>query len=226
MDPVRIAMETRDKMYAMANQSHRTAMEREEAQRIEALLPDLYKSEGGRTRGWTLTAFEPMIKARCASGADLRALQRAKVPFDWTLEDKRCAAFLDFICVAQQIRVALWSLSTKTITLYPAADSRAPSEGPSVPLFHIDEGGVPKDFALEGDAFLRFAEANGWVLVPPTSVLKSLGHLTMADLESVGTRLGMPEVTGTKTERVAAIGSFKVKQRLGGMSQSPTVVGD
>jgi hypothetical protein len=201
-------------MYAMANQNHRTAMEREEAQRIEALLQSLYKSEGGRTRGWTLTAFEPMIKARCASGADLRALQRAKVPFDWTLADKQSAAFLDFICIAQQIRVALWSLSTKTITLYPAADSRTP--GLSVPLFHVDEGGIPKDFTLEGDAFLRFAEANGWTLIPPTSVLKSLAHLTMADLESVGMRLGMSEVVGTKTERVAALGTFKVKQRLRG----------
>lgn len=208
-------METRAPMYEMANQSHRTAMEREEAQRIEALLPSLYKSEGGKARGWTYTAFEPLVKARCASGADLRALQRAKAPFDWTLEDKSSVAFLDFICIAQQIRVALWSLSTKTITLYPAADSRTPTES-SVPLFHIDEGGVPKDFALEGDAFLRFVEANGWTLVPPPSVLKSLAHLTMAELESVGMRLGMSEVTGTKTERVAAIGSFKVLQRLRG----------
>jgi len=190
-------------------------MEREEAQRIEALLPSLYKSEGGRTRGWTLTAFDPMIKARCASGADLRALQRAKVPFDWTFADKQSPAFLDFICVAQQIRVALWSLSTNTITLYPAADSRATAES-SIPLFHVDEGGSPKDFALEGDAFLRFAEANGWTLLPPTSVLKSLAHLTIADLDSVGRQLGMPEGTGTKTERVAALGTFKVKQRLGG----------
>ena len=79
---------------------------------------------------------------------------------------------------------------------------------------NVDEGGAPKDFALEGDAFLRFAEANGWTLVPPTSVLKSLAHLTMADLESVGMRLGMSEVIGTKTERVAALGTFKVKQRL------------
>jgi len=189
-------------------------MEREEAQRIEALLPSLYKSEGGRTRGWTLTAFAPMIKARCASGADLRALQRAKVPFDWTLADKQSPAFLDFICVAQQIRIALWSLSAKTITLYPAADSRTP--GLAVPLFHVDEGGVLKDFALEGAEFLRFAEANGWTLIPPTSVLKSLAHLTIADLESVGRQLGMPEGTGSKTERVAALGTFKVKQRLGG----------
>jgi len=220
VDPLRIAMETRDPMYAMANQSHRTAMEREEAQRIEALLPALYKSEGGRARGWTYTAFDPLIKARCASGSDLRALQRAKAPFDWTLSDKVSAAFLDFICVAQQIRVALWSLSAKTITLYPAAD---PTALQSTPLFHVDEGGVPKDFELEGDAFLRFAEANGWTLVPPTSVLKSLGHLTMADLESVGTRLGMHERVGTKMERIAAIGSFKVKQRLGApIQRSPS----
>jgi hypothetical protein len=131
------------------------------------------------------------------------------------LEDKVSLAFLDFLCVAQRIRVALWSASTKTITLYPAADASMTVEAvPSFPLFHIDEGGSPKGLELEGAAFLRYVDDNGWTLRPPASVLKSLAHLTMVDLESVRTRLGMTELEGTKIERVAAIGTFKVRQRL------------
>ena len=106
-DPLRIAMELRDPLYGMANAAHRKAMECEEARRLEGLLSALYKSEGGRTRGWTLSGLEPMLKPRCASGANLKELQRAKAAFDWTLEDKVSVAFLDFLCVAQQIRIAL-----------------------------------------------------------------------------------------------------------------------
>ena len=197
-------------------------MECDEARRLEDLLPSLYKSEGGRTRGWTLSGLEPMIKPRCASGADLKELQRAKAPFDWTLEDKGSAAFLDFICVAQQIRVALWYPSTKTIVIYPAADEcRSLSE--KKPLFHVEEGGVPKEMDMEGKAFLDYADSNGWSITPPPSVLKSLGHLTVPELESVSQRLGMhimspmsPPEGGkrSKQDHVKAIGAFKVRQRL------------
>ena len=217
VDPLRIAMEIRDPMYGMAAFHQRKAMECEEAQRLEGLLTSLYKTEGGRSRGWTLSGLEPMIKPRCASGGDLKELHRAKVPFDWTLQDKVSVAFLDFLCVAQQIRIALWHPASKTITIYPAADASTAFSAAlpkTIPLFHIEEGGKPMNCELEGAAFLRHAETHGWTLCPPTSVLKSLGHLTMAELESVGTRLGMTEVTGTKIERVAAVGTFKVKQRL------------
>jgi hypothetical protein len=213
VDPLRIAMEIRDPMYGMAAFHQRKAMECEEAQRLEGLLTSLYKTEGGRSRGWTLSGLEPMIKPRCASGADLKELHRAKVSFDWTLEDKVSVAFLDFLCVAQQIRIALWHPASKTITIYPAADAST-ALPKTIPLFHVEEGGKPMNCELEGAALLRHAQTHGWTLCPPTSVLKSLGHLTMAELESVGTRLGMTEVIGTKIERVAALGTFKVKQRL------------
>jgi hypothetical protein len=219
VDPLRIAMEIRDSMYGMAAFHQRKAMECEEAQRLEGLLTSLYKTEGGRSRGWTLSGLEPMIKPRCASGADLKELHRAKVSFDWTLEDKVSVAFLDFLCVAQQIRIALWHPASKTITIYPAADASTAVTASSalpktIPVFHVEEGGKPMNCELEGAALLRHAQTHGWTLCPPTSVLKSLGHLTMAELESVGMRLGMTEVTGTKIERVAALGTFKVKQRL------------
>jgi hypothetical protein len=130
------------------------------------------------------------------------------------LEDKGSAAVLDFICVAQQIRVAVWQTSSKTITLYPAADQQVPEPIP-LPLYHVEEGGIPKALSMGGAALIKFAETNGWTLAPPASVLKSLAHLTLPELESVGTRLGAPDFTDLKkAERITALGAFQVKQRL------------
>jgi len=198
-------------MYAMANAMQRKAMECEEAQRLEGLLTELYRSQGGRTRGWTLSGLEPMMKPRCASGANLHELQKAKAAFDWMLEDKVSVAFLDFLCVAQQIRVAVWSPDKKNVTLYPAAD-RASHE--KIPLFHVEEGGFLKNEEMDGSALVRFVEANGWTLTPPQSVLKSLAHLSVPELESVSAKVGLIDFVGNKAERVVALGIFKVKQRL------------
>ena len=201
-------------MYSMAGATQRTAMECEEAQRIEADLPSLYKSQGGRSRGWTLSGLDPMMKPRCATGLAPQALRAAKAVFDWNLNDKGSSAFLDFICVAKQIRVAVWALSTKTVTLYPAAD-RQTVEPTAPPLYHVEEGGFLSRESLDGPALIKYADANGWTLAPPASVLKSLAHLTLPELESVGKQLGAPEFADLKkTERIAALGAFKVKQRL------------
>ena len=201
-------------MYSMAGATQRTAMECEEAQRIEADLPSLYKSQGGRSRGWTLSGLDPMMKPRCATGLNPQALRAAKAVFDWNLDDKGSSAFLDFICVAKQIRVAVWALSTKTVTLYPAAD-RQTVEPTAPPLYHVEEGGFLSRESLDGPALIKYADANGWTLAPPASVLKSLAHLTLPELESVGKQLGAPEFTDLKkAERIAALGAFKVKQRL------------
>ena len=210
IDPLSIAMDIKNPMYAMANAMQRKAMECEEAQRLEGLLTELYRSQGGRTRGWTLSGLEPMMKPRCASGANLHELQKAKAAFDWMLEDKVSVAFLDFLCVAQQIRVAVWSPDKKTVTLYPAAD-RASHE--KIPLFHVEEGAV-KTEEMDGPALVRFVEANGWTLTPPQSVLKSLAHLSVPELESVSTKVGLTDFVGNKAERIVALGTFKVKQRL------------
>jgi len=214
VDPLRIAMEFRDPMYSLAGTTQRTAMECEEAQRIEVELPSLYKSQGGRSRGWTLSGLDPMMKPRCATGLNPQALRAAKATFDWNLNEKGSSAFLDFICIAKQIRVAVWALSTKTVTLYPAAD-RQTVEPTSPPLYHVEEGGFLSRESLDGPALIKYADANGWTLAPPASVLKSLAHLTLPELESVGKQLGAPEFTDLKkAERIAALGAFKVKQRL------------
>ena len=50
--------------------------------------------------------------------------------------------------------------------------------------------------------------------MPPYSVGHSLAGLNLEELESVGKKLGMAEVSGTKAERVAKIASYKLQQRL------------
>ena len=212
VDPLRIGMEQRDLMYSMAGPAQRTAMECEEARRLEEALPLLYRSQGGRSRGWTLSGLEPMLKPRCATGTDPKALRAAKAIFNWDLEDKGSSAFFDFVCVAKQIRVAVWNSSKKIITLYPAADQ--PQTAP-LPLYHLNEGGSPRQDTMDGPALIKYANTVGWTLAPPSSVLKALTHLTLTELESVGKQLGAPDTTDLKkTERIAALGAFKVKQRL------------
>ena len=77
-DPVVLGIEFADPMYPDAPHHTRRRIECEEAQRIEGMLNNLYKSQGGRSRGWTKGGLELMIKPRCASGGNLHELDAAK----------------------------------------------------------------------------------------------------------------------------------------------------
>ena len=214
IDPIVLGIESFEPLYPMAPSRSRHQMELEEAQRIEAILNDLYKSQGGRSRGWTKVGLEAMIKPRCASGGDIKELDKAKRAFLWPLvvEDKPTAAFLDFLCVAKRIRIAVWFDDTKQVVVYPAADT--PGLEGSVPLYHVTSSGVPRQGLSTCADFLAYCDSNGTVVMPPTSILHSLEGLTLADLESVGAKLGMTDVTGNKATRVAKIAVFKLRQRL------------
>jgi hypothetical protein len=69
-----------------------------------------------------------------------------------------------------------------------------------------------------GKALIDYASKYSWTLLPSNSVIHSLEKLTLGDLESVGKRLGLAEVTGSKVERIAAIAGYKLKSRLLGSS--------
>jgi hypothetical protein len=177
-------------------------------------MNDLYKSQGGRSRGWTKISLEMMIKPRCASGGNLKELDVAKRGFLWPLvrTDKPTSSFLDFLCVAKGIRVAVWFEEDKQVIVYPAADNL--DNGSTFPLYHVTDHGIPKDDFETCQAFLESCDANGWVVLPPASILHSLEGLTLPELESVGTKLGMTDVSGNKATRVAKIAVFKLRQRL------------
>jgi hypothetical protein len=213
LDPIVIGIEVADPLYVAAPEATRHQMEVEEAQRLESKLDASYKAASGRSRGWTKVGLEGMIKPRAASGGDLKSLARAKKPFEWSkvLEEKVQSAFLDFVCYAKQIRVVVWNFEKKSACLFPAADDPAAK---SIPLYHMDSEGhlcIGLDSAAD---LLEFCDSNSWSLTPPGSVAHTLSTLTLAELESVGKKLGMAEVVGSKTERIESIAAYKLRLRL------------
>jgi hypothetical protein len=240
IDPVVLGIENSDPLYVGAPARTRHTIEIEEAQRLEGCLDALYKSDAGRSRGWTKVGLEAMIKPRCASGGDLKELERAKKPFVWQLleTDKGHAAFLDYVCVAKKIRVAVWNTAVKKIVVYPAADATTSvvtalekeeangwgaaagaGGGDETPLYNVDAEGHPMSGGAAGAAkgLLEFCDAHpDWTLLPPSSVLHSLSGLTLAELESVATKLGMDATTlpKGKANQVQALAAHKLRARL------------
>ena len=215
VDPIVLGIEQFECLYDTAPNVARKQMECAEAQRIEGLLDELYKSQGGRSRGWTKGGLETLIKPRCASGGDVRELDRAKRAFPWHIvdHDKLASAFLDFLCVAKKIRVAVWYTDEKQVIVYPAAD-RLDNGGATIPLYHVTCTGKPRGGFKNIKEFLKFCVDQHYALLPPTTVMGSLSGLTLSELDSVGTKLGMASVTGSKAERVARIAAYKLHTRL------------
>jgi hypothetical protein len=213
VDPVVIGMEQIEPLYNSAPRLTKHQMEITEAQRLEALMNEVYAKESGRSRGWTKTGLEQMLKARCASGGDIKELERARVSFPWKLirDDKLASAFLDFVCICKQIRVAVWDTESKIVALYPAADPVAKPAGKIYPLYHVSLNG---ELMFGGSDLIKLCDTNKFVLMPPLSVLKSLSGLTLDELANVATQLGMSGVEGNKAERVAKIASYKVRSRF------------
>ena len=218
LDPVVFGIEFMDILYNDSPKASKRQMEIDEALRCEARIDELYKSQGGRSRGWTKTMLEAIIRPRCASGGDLYELKQAKCVFLWQVvkTDKSVSAFLDFLCVAKQIQVAIWNDEDNIITIYPAADYIGEGAAGIKGLYHVHYTGMMmKSMGIRnGKDLVTFASANSWTLLPPQSVLHSLEKLTLVDLESVGKKLGMAAVTGSKIERIAAVAGYKLKSRL------------
>jgi len=218
LDPIVFGIEMIDILYNDSPKASKRQMEIDEALRCEARIDELYKSQGGRSRGWTKTMLEAIIRPRCASGGDLHELKQAKSVFLWQVvkTDKSVSAFLDFLCVAKQIQVAIWDDDSKAITLYPAADYIGDEGGGVKGLYHVHHTGMMMRVAdvRTGKDLVDYATRHSWTLLPSTSVIHSLEKLTLADLESVGKKLGMAMVTGSKVERIAAIAGYKLKSRL------------
>ena len=217
LDPIVLGLDAADILYNDVPKTIKKQKEIEEALRIEERIGMIYKSQGGRSRGWTKALLETIIKPRCASGGDLYELKSSKSVFLWQMAgtDKPTSAVLDFLCVAKQIRVAIWDEESRHILIFPAADYIGEDAATKIPLYNISNTGqVLKSGFNTGSALVKFAKEDGWTLLPPQSVIHSLEKLTLAELASIGEKLGMGAVVGTKIERIAAIASFKLKSRL------------
>ena len=214
VDPLVLGIQ--DIMYSRATYRTQYQIECEEAVRLETELPIVYKSQAGRSRGWTKTNLEILIKPRCAIGGNLRDLDKAKGAFHWNLvrTDKYQAAFLDFVCIVKKIRIAVWFEEEKRVVLFPAADHTESLGEGNIPLYHVTSSGFERHGLQSGADLSAFCGANNWVLVPPASVYHAMGHLKLDELENVGRSLGMADVEGNKQARVERIVSYKLHQRL------------
>ena len=218
VDPIVLGIENNECLYDCAPNVAKKQMECAEAQRIELVLDSLYKSQGGRSRGWTKAGLETLLKPRCASGGNIRELDTAKRAFPWPIidHDKLASAFLDFLCVAKKIRVAVWYVEEKRVLVYPAADQMDATEDKAMayPLYHVNSAGKLRSGFKSVKEFLKFCKDNNYTVLPPTSVMGALSGLTLTELASVGTKLGMAAVDGSKAERVAKIATYKLLSRL------------
>ena len=216
VDPIVLGLEHSDALYSMAQHHAKHQIETESALALEKMMPELYKSQGGRARGWTKSGLETMLRPRCASGGNTRELDRVKAAFIWQLaaSDKATSAFLDFLCVARQIRVAIWNTEEKRIVLYPAADYDGIEPKQVIPLYHVTHKGELRHGLSRCADLIAFCDSEAWTLLPPLSIQHTLSGLTLTELESVGKKLGMAEVGGNKAQRVAAIAVYKLRQRL------------
>jgi hypothetical protein len=216
IDPIILGINLVDPMYEGAPHTTRHNIEKEIAVKLESELDSLYKTNSGRSRGWTKVGLEAMIKPRCASGGDLKEIDRAKKPFIWALaqEDKGMSAFLDFVCCARRIHCVVVDSEKRVGYLYPAADNLDSEEKVDIPLFLVDTTGHPLFGIRNATELMTFMDKNSWKLLPPHSVVHSLSGLKLDELESVGKRLGMSTVEGSKAERVTAIAAFKTRARL------------
>lgn len=196
-------------MYAIATAKVQTSMECEEARLLESRLSDLYKKESGRSRGWVKTHLEAYLVPRAASGA-------SNTPFPWSdiFTDKKASALLDFICLAKGIRLAIWSESTHTIGIWPAADASRTEEEvhQEIPMYHVSDKGA----FFRPPSSLQDACRSGWTLRAAVSVEHGLEKLTIDDLESLADKMGVRLPTGgKKADRVRALASARTRQRLG-----------
>lgn len=216
IDPIVLNLSDTVELYFNSSYSAKKQLECEEAVRIESHLNDLYKSESGRSRGWTKVGLEALIQPRCASGGDIKELSKSNKAFPWPLvaDDKLYSAFLDFICVAKQIRCAVWFDEDKHVVVFPAADNKEVDKT-NLPLYNISSNGVLLSLKInKNDELIQYCDANGWILMPPASIFHTLSTLTLSELESVGTKLGCVDLNGNKKERIAKLASYKLRQRL------------
>ncbi len=201
LDPLCIAIETRDPMYAIANQTTKQSIESEEARRIEGLIGKLYKEESGRSRGWVKTKLEAHFMPRAAVGSRVQS----KDAFDWSKiwTDKEASALLDFICIAKGVRLAVWKDSEKVVGIWPAADS---ANVPNPPLFHVSAQGVYMQN--------RNIQQSTYALKAPYSVEHALEKLSIDELNNVAEKMGIPVPAGKKADKVAALASARMRMRI------------
>jgi hypothetical protein len=219
IDPLCIDLADTIELYDGSSNAGRKQLECTEAIRIEQTLNELYKSQSGRSRGWTKIGLESLIQARCASGGDIKELDKSKKAFAWQLvaDDKVYSSFLDFICLAKNIRIAVWFEEEKHVFVFPAAD-KIPISGTEPMLYNINNRGhILMNGLKNGEDLIRYCDSQQWILMPPSSIFHTLSTLTMTELTSIAEKCDIHDIQGSKKERVAKLATFKLRARLRGL---------
>jgi len=202
-----------DLLYYNAPSGTARQIEKEEAIRIEAMIPSLYSSEGGRSRGWTKKSLEFHLRSRAAVGGDLFDLRKAKAAINGNdlFTCKETSALFDFFCLAKGIRCAVWK-DPLHFGFWPAAEPASLTKEPTLLHIHLNELGELR-LARGGPSTIKdlFAWVDstvgaGWI--PALSCLSILATNTLEELKQAADAIGIT-VTGKKSEQVVQIAAAR-----------------
>jgi hypothetical protein len=171
------------------------------------MIPSLYSSEGGRSRGWTKKLLQTHFQTRAAVGGDLFELQKANLRFDWAalFTCKETSALFDFFCLAKGIRCVVWK-DPLHFGLWPGADPAIVKKEPA--LFHVYEGRLCRGVSTVSALFAWVDATPGAGWTPALSCLSILSSKTVAELEKDATEVGIT-VTGKKSEQIVQIAAAR-----------------
>jgi hypothetical protein len=202
-----------DILYYNAPSGTARQIEKEEAIRIEAMIPSLYSSEGGRSRGWTKKSLEFHLRSRAAIGGDLFDLRKVKATINGNnlFTCKETSALFDFFCLAKGIRCAVWK-DPLHFGFWPAAEPASLTKEPTLLHIHLNETGDLR-LARGGPSTIKdlFAWVDstvgaGWI--PALSCLSILATNTLEELKQAADAIGIT-VTGKKSEQVVQIAAAR-----------------
>ena len=212
-----ISVGIQDPMYIEAPVLTARQIEKEEAARIEELIPTLYTAEGGRSRGWTKKSLELYLRPRAACGGDLFELRKGKVGFDWSqlFTSKEHSGIFDFICLAKDIRCVVWK-DPFHFGLWPAADKAVLSKEPPLIHLHINETGEARyckgsETIKEVFEWVDRTSGAGWI--PALSCSSILATHTVAELDEEAKKIGVV-VTGKKSEQIVQIAAARRRRAI------------
>jgi len=205
-----------DPMYSTAPVLTARRIEKEEAIRLEAVIPSLYSSDGGRSRGWTKKLLETHLRTRAAVGGDIYALKHAKLGFDWAalFTCKEMSALFDFFCLAKGIHCVVWKDSLH-FGFWPAADQAILTKNPTLINIIVqgDEARFCKGWSTPTQLFEWVDRTPGAGWTPALSCLSILASKTVEELKKDAVAIGI-ETIGKKSEQIVQIAAARRRRSI------------
>lgn len=206
-----------DPLYNRAPRNTARDIEKEEAIRLEAMIPLLYGKEGGRSRGWTKKLLETHLRTRASIGGDLFELQKVKLGINGNdlFTCKEISALFDFLCLAKGIRCIVWK-DPLHFGLWPAAEPAVLSKEPSLIHTSVNEIGELRlangcDTMEDLFAWVDRTPGVGWT--PALSCISILSTNTLDELKRAADAIGLV-VTGKKSEQIVQIAAARRRRSM------------